>query len=392
MLCLVSLSFGEGWGVAHAQINLVPNGDFESFSTCTPGAGLINIAVPWYDPNNSSSDYYNGCSMNSSVGIPCQANCAYYQYPHSGYAYAALEGAIYTVSNYREYIQVQLTNVLTANKCYYAEFYTNKTNSDKYAVNNIGAYISSTAITCPTQTPYYLTPQILLSGNPVISDTLNWVKIFGIYQALGGENFLTIGNFQSDSNTIFQIIDNSSPFTEAAYYIDDVSMYEIPNANAGRDTTICNGDSVQLGITNYEGVTYNWQPTTGLSYPDIGNPWAHPTHTTTYYLTQTTPCSPIATMDSVVVTIGNCTVGAGELGTRKEELGISPNPATTNLTLTLTNGSGIVSLYNVLGEEVLSLLLTKEKTEVDVSSLAQGVYFVEVKTENGELRKKFVKQ
>ena len=394
MLCLVSLSFGEGWDESYAQINFVPNGNFESFSTCPNGFGQINYTDNWYNPNNGQTDYYNSCALVSTgLNVPCAGyNCDYYQYAHSGDAYAAIECAYYYGGNNRGYVQVQLINPLVTNRCYYVEFYTNHANHGIYSVNNIGAYISNNAANTPTApAPLGLTPQILLPGNPVISDTLNWTKVYGLYQATGGEDYLTIGNFQNDSNTVFQM-DTLNPYHEAYYFLDDVSLYEIQNANAGRDTTICLGDSVQLGITNYEGVTYNWQPTTGLSFPDSGNPWVHPTQTTTYYLTQTTPCSPIGTLDSVVVIIGNCTVGAGELGTRKEELGISPNPATTNLTLTLTNGSGIVSLYNVLGEEVLSLVLTKEKTEVDVSSLSQGVYFVEVKTGNGELRKKFVKQ
>ncbi len=132
-------------------------------------------------------------------------------------------------------------------------------------------------------------------------DTVNWVKIQGLYQANGGELYITIGDFLNDSSTIFQIADSTSNYYGAYYFIDDVNLYALPNANAGRDTTICTNESAQLGVDNITGVEYNWQPTIGLSSSTIGNPTATPTHTTTYILTQTTPCS--ITTDTVTVIV-----------------------------------------------------------------------------------------
>jgi len=39
-------------------------------------------------------------------------------------------------------------------------------------------------------------------GNPVITDTLNWIKISGIYAANGGEDHIIIGNFYDDARTL----------------------------------------------------------------------------------------------------------------------------------------------------------------------------------------------
>lgn len=55
------------------------------------------------------------------------------------------------------------------------------------------------------------------------------------------------------------------------------------NANAGQNQTICSGSSVLLNATG--GTTYLWSPSAGLSNPNIANPIASPTVTTTYTVT-----------------------------------------------------------------------------------------------------------
>ncbi len=369
--------------------NLVPNGDFEYYTSCPTLFSQFNLAYPWYDPNGASSDYYNACApVSSYVNVPDQTGGAW-QLAHSGVGYAGLWARQCVGCNYREYIQVQLTDTLKNNSCYYVEFYANLYNKLRIGVNNIGAYISQTAVTCTAPNPLGFTPQILLPGNPPIIDTVNWVKVSGLYTANGGEQYITIGNLLDDTNTTFQVIDTSSNFDDAYYFIDDVSMYEIKTTNAGRDTTICHGDSVQLGNGNYETLQYSWQPTTGLSNPNIGSPKASPSVTTTYYLTQTTPCNVL--IDTVVVNVGNCTVGMHD--ETKLELSLSPNPATNEFTI---KNAGLrmnaILIYNVLGEEVLKLerIANSEKV-IDVSEWKAGLYFVEVETEKGIVRRKVIK-
>ena len=72
-------------------------------------------------------------------------------------------------------------------------------------------------------------------------------------------------------------------------------------ANAGNDATICAGTSTQLNATG--GVTFNWSPTTGLSNPNIANPIASPTLTTTYTVTVTN-AEGCTNSDQVIITIG----------------------------------------------------------------------------------------
>ena len=60
--------------------------------------------------------------------------------------------------------------------------------------------------------------------------------------------------------------------------------------NAGNNATISciqNSNGLQIGAPTTVGHTYSWSPTLGLSNPTISNPFANPTVTTTYTLTET---------------------------------------------------------------------------------------------------------
>jgi gliding motility-associated-like protein len=72
-----------------------------------------------------------------------------------------------------------------------------------------------------------------------------------------------------------------------------------PNANAGPDVTICEGQSANLSASG--GVTYSWSPAAGLSNPNIANPVASPTETTTYTVTVTSTCG--TNSDDMTVTV-----------------------------------------------------------------------------------------
>lgn len=75
-----------------------------------------------------------------------------------------------------------------------------------------------------------------------------------------------------------------------------------PVANAGRDTALCLGDSLQLRGSG--GRLYRWSPAAGLSCTDCPNPVASPTTTTTYTLTVTGEFG-CTDQDEVTVTVSN---------------------------------------------------------------------------------------
>ena len=76
----------------------------------------------------------------------------------------------------------------------------------------------------------------------------------------------------------------------------------VATVDAGRDTSICSGGHAQLDASG--GTIYAWLPTTGLSDPNIPNPIASPTVTTTYtvYVSSGNSFCP-PSMDTVTVYI-----------------------------------------------------------------------------------------
>jgi hypothetical protein len=73
---------------------------------------------------------------------------------------------------------------------------------------------------------------------------------------------------------------------------------------ASENVEICNGNNTQLSATASD--TYSWSPTTGLSNPNISNPIAFPSITTTYVVTGTTTLtngSLCESTDTIVLTV-----------------------------------------------------------------------------------------
>ena len=72
---------------------------------------------------------------------------------------------------------------------------------------------------------------------------------------------------------------------------------------------------------------------------------------------------------------------------------LSPNPATTNITITSgAEKQSIISIYNMQGEIIQQQTTNTQTTNIDISSLSHGMYFVKVQTEKGVEVKKIIKE
>ena len=214
MLCV------NGYG----QVNLVANPSFEDTIRCPNNvAGMIlpSACKNWYDPDSASSDYFNACaSIQSFVNVPN----AYlgWQYARTGVAYAG-----FRTFGTGEYLQEKLDSILYQNHEYCIEFYVSLANKFNIASNNIGIYISDAPPIPPPfpPNPYSnCVPQI--NDTTIITDTLGWTKISGTYIAHGGEKYITIGNFYTDSQTDTVWVAHQNGGNGSYYYIDDVSIVD----------------------------------------------------------------------------------------------------------------------------------------------------------------------
>jgi len=199
----------------------VPNPSFEDTVNCSGpfNSSNIEIATPWFNPNGATSDLftdYLSCGYNLS-----QAN----QVPRTGYSIAGLYG--YFGNNNREYIEVELIDSLQSQHLYCVGFYVSRMELCGGAIDKIGAFLSQDSLKSTSLINFNVLPQIESASGNLLNDTSNWFLISGYYNALGGEKFLTIGNFRDSTQTFFQIIDTTTFNCQHAYYlIDDVFVYD----------------------------------------------------------------------------------------------------------------------------------------------------------------------
>lgn len=93
---------------------------------------------------------------------------------------------------------------------------------------------------------------------------------------------------------------NSAPICIPSWALPSLYYF-----NAGNNATIgCTQNMVQIGSAPTAGHTYNWSPVSGLSNPNIANPIANPSVTTTYTLTET-DANGNQLIDQVIVTVNN---------------------------------------------------------------------------------------
>lgn len=203
--------------------NLVPNPSFEDMISCPQWVGDFTVS-DWIKPTWGSSDYFHTCSW--ELGIP--QNVFGWQHPRTGNAYVGAHGSNPSSgSNAREYIQCQLISPLEAGELYEVSFWVSRTDSSTYAVDNVGAYLSTTAISRNDGNPFVqFTPQVVSNPNEPVTDAVNWVQIVDTIMAIGSEQYLTIGVFSDDANTNWTPV--SGGWNEVFhYYYDDVSVIKI---------------------------------------------------------------------------------------------------------------------------------------------------------------------
>lgn len=252
--------------------NLVPNPSFETVNCQTafffPFGCPIDNNLQWTEATQGSTDSYNVCHTGNFGSNEVPSNFSGSQLPNSGDGYAGVitwEGV--GTSDYREYIQAKLSSPLTAGVSYTLSFYCSLGDSAQRASDGLGMYLSGTPVNSGLQTVLNFTPQ-LVAG--LITDDANWTLVSGNFTALGGEEYITIGNFYDDASTTTTPTGVGS-FSRAYYYVDDVSVVDSNwiyqssitlsdptfSIDAGPDLVICEGDSVTL-TASPAGSTFSW--------------------------------------------------------------------------------------------------------------------------------------
>jgi GH18 family chitinase len=96
---------------------------------------------------------------------------------------------------------------------------------------------------------------------------------------------------------------------------------------------------------------------------------------------------------AVALNAGLC-MGVGVQEQAKQDAVFYPNPSSDQVYVTMTNGTidNAVSVYNSLGQLLISKQYNQYAFSIDLSSLDKGIYFVNISTKEGMISKKIVKE
>lgn len=210
--------------------NLAPNPGFETFSYCPVNfnVGQMEIVTDWRQASQGTADYFNSCSR--TVGVP--DNAFGYQEAHDGEAYLGLITFAPSKRNYREYMQAKMEKKMAAGQLYCVSYYVSSADRSQYVTDGLGAVFTSNKVRHPA---FGHIPMAMDLANPagnVLDDSRSWNLISDVYEAEGGEQYVTLGNFWTDNETIVKERnlkeDGDKREWESAYYfIDGLSIIPV---------------------------------------------------------------------------------------------------------------------------------------------------------------------
>ena len=279
----------------------MPNPSFEQKNQCpnsisgieySPNYTSFNFIKDWASPAKSGSpDYFNTCaSSNSYVSVPFNAFGT--QGARTGDAYAGIilwdghldNGNMKT--DFAEYLQCKLSQPMVAGKRYCVTYFVNHAIANAtynfVGIDEIGIDFSTNK---PTQTSGFkmnLTADVMNNANNYITDTAGWMKIRSIYTAKGGEQWLTLGRFESGTPNFVPVLP-ATPNTSNSYrcyiYVDDVTVTELKafdTTTTTHDSTWCTKPITMPLKSTGEYGEYKWSNGTignTLNVNDTGTYW-----------------------------------------------------------------------------------------------------------------------
>ena len=225
MRYLYTLIFCLAFLAANSQ-NMVHNPSLEQVVLCPSGTGNFDYAhvAEWKEPNVTSTDYLNACATNPVAGVP--HNGGGYQNAYDGVAYGGLLTYMPVFPDIREYMMGTLTP-LQVGQMYNVTIHISSGDYVQYGTQGIGVYFSMNGFNLANQAVLQVTPQIDYSSYGVITDSINWLTLTSSFIADSAYNYLIIGSFRDDANTVYQTIGNAGN-SIAYYYVDQVDVSASP--------------------------------------------------------------------------------------------------------------------------------------------------------------------
>ncbi len=400
VLNTMGLLFGSP--IVFGQVNLVLNPSFEDTAKImVHGSNNIQDALFWSSLDTTSNNnpicspsYISVYNTDPSCHIPSN-NTYFYQYPKSGNSCGYIELYYFDTwfGEYRNYAQGKLKNKLINNHHYCVSFYVNLADISTKAIDRIGAYFDDGTIdsisACSHPIPYII-PQIENPKFNFIQDTLNWVKVEGIFTSSGIEKFITIGNFYTNSTTGTINMPGWVIGPVASYLLDDVSVIDISEPNfAGNDTLLAPGCPVFIGHADDIGFTSEWtykdsssiiSTHAGITVSDSSSK--------TYVVKMITGCAVLfdtitVSRDSSLKCIG---VGIPQTPSKQEAFVVYPNPNNGNFTINYkVQQNNQFKLLNCVGQTIQVITPNNTQGKLELSIKYNGLLLIQLVDDKGKL-------
>ena len=242
--------------------NFVPNPSFEATQCPIYSPYPRDYISPWTTYFGSPDYYEPNCGV---AGADSTTNNSQ---AFDGDGFVGIE--VYGQENgtyMREYLHAELKEPLVAGQLYRITFYVKPVFVDEgsFGINNIGLLLTDTILdSIPADSLIPAEPQIF--GTEPVINTNYWTPICGVYKAKGGEQYITIGNFFTDSETSAVPLENSTNAQRGYFLIDYVQLVENDFPQLPKDSVLCFQGRIDLNLTR-PNFNFFWQDgTTGGQY------------------------------------------------------------------------------------------------------------------------------
>jgi hypothetical protein len=196
--------------------NLIPNASFEKMAKGfdKKNKKSFELANHWFSANQASHNLIKNGS-----------NLLVNQITKSGNNYVGIVLYDASNSNFRSYVEVKMNRSLRVDEelCFWISVSAAKHSS--FFTDELGIALTKDSIKSKNSKNIEIIPQLKSRKYQAIADTSEqWKKLEFHYKAKGGEQFLCIGNFRNDAQTLL-LPNNSIHFPRQAYlYIDDLYL------------------------------------------------------------------------------------------------------------------------------------------------------------------------
>lgn len=226
------------------RCNYVRNPNFECINGYMFGYAQTkfefnNGTADWYSANYASPDVYHTL-FDTMVNVP-QNNLSFNAPSVSGNGYAGLISQTTSTqvgSNYREYIENHLVSPLAPGQLYHLRFSARCSQRSQFASDKLGVALTNSFVSLTTDQNLTVTP-VYESPN-IINYSASWVTLSTTVTG-SGQEYLTIGNFNTAANTTYTNNSSGSTYTNhpsSYFYIDDVILSPVDNTLTASSSTI----------------------------------------------------------------------------------------------------------------------------------------------------------